>query len=809
MKLKYKLQIILILTLILFGTINAQNNNTTQSSIFGTIFDLNSSKPLEFTNIVLFNLPDSTQALGTVTNSSGIFELNNIPSGKYYLRISFIGYDNHFTEELQIKNNLTVDLGKIYLNPVSYGVSDIVVSGERAPISYEIDRKVINVSDNFAASSGTAVDILENVPSVTVDIEGNVSLRGSGNFTVLIDGRPSVLEASEALQQIPASSIENIEIITNPSAKYNPEGTAGIINIVMKKNHNLGISGIFELNGGLNDKYGTEVITDYKSGSLNANFGASYNNRTFTGSQDTRNWTSDGSKTSYYNSMGNSNWGWEGFSIRGSISYDLGQKNIISLGGRYGDRNRRNSAGLDYQQWNNINPIQSHYLNSSESKRGGDYYSIFANYIHPFEKKGHQVTADFSYRSNNSSEENINRLIEFDRIISGQITTEDGPGNSLDMKIDYTLPLWQDTKFEAGYNGEIEFDNEKTSLSVYNTIDNFFEEQSQFNKNIDYRNNEIALYTMFSSKYNKLGYQIGFRTEYTGRSIELIGMNEKYSVYRWDYFPSVHASYEFIPGHQVMSSYTRRINRPRGWELEPFETWMDAYNVRIGNPALLPQFIDSYEMGYQTLIGKSVLSLEGYYRVTSNRIERVLSVYSENVTLQSVQNVGKDYSLGTELFLNFDLLSDWNVNLMGNLYDYRIDGELNGVPFTRSSFNWSTRFNNTFKITNTTQLQFNISYNSPSVSSQGRREGFMFTNLAVKQELLDNMLTATLQVRDLFGTAKFEFINESLDFYNYRYSQRESPVVMLNLRFNINNYKNNRHGNSDEPQGLREDSMEN
>lgn len=807
MKFYKSLSFVVVFTIILIGNVSAQNRSDTQASIVGTVLDVNSSQPMEFANIVLFSLPDSVQTTGTVTNSKGLFTLDGIKNGNYFLRISFIGYDAQFINSIQIKNNSKIDMGKIFLAPTAYGVGDVVVSGERAPISYEIDRKVINVGENFAYSSGTAVDILENVPSITVDIEGNVSMRGSGSFTVLIDGRPSVLEASEALQQMPASSIENIEIITNPSAKYNPEGTAGIINIITKKSKDVGLSGIFELNGGLKNKYGTELITDYKSGLFQANFGANYNNRTFFGQQNERNWTNDGIKYSYYNSLGNSNWGMEGYGLRGSISYDLGNKNILTLGGRYGDRSRNNTSHLDYQQWNTLNQVSLDYISASESKRGGSFYSIFGNYIHPFETKGHQISAEIFFRSNNSNEENINRLFEIDRIVSGQITTESGPGRSLETKIDYTLPLWVDTKFEAGLNGEIEYDKEKTGLLNYNPTAGIFELNQLFSHDIDYNNNEIAVYSMFSSKINKFGYQLGFRTEYTGRSIELLGNGEKYSIYRWDYFPSAHMSYEFIPGHQMMTSYTRRINRPGGWELEPFETWIDAYNVRIGNPALLPQYIDSYELGYQTLIGGSVLSLEGYYRVTHNRIERVRSVYSETVTLQSVQNIGKDYALGTELFFNFDPIKNWNVNLMGNLYDYRIDGIINNEPVTRKSFNWNARFNNTLKLTTSTQLQFNVSYNSPSVSSQGRREGFVFTNFAVKQELFDKLLTATLQVRDLFGTAKFEFINESLDFYNYRYSERESPVVMLNLRFNINNYKNNRRG-SDEPQGMREESMD-
>jgi len=309
---------------------------------------------------------------------------------------------------------------------------------------------------------------------------------------------------------------------------------------------------------------------------------------------------------------------------------------------------------------------------------------------------------------------------------------------------------------------------------------------------------------MFSSKYERLGYQLGLRTEYTGRTIEIAGEDNNFTIDRWDYFPSAHLSYEFLVGHQMITSYTRRINRPRGWQLEPNKTWQDAYNIRVGNASLLPEYIDSYEFGYQTFFGKSVLSLEAYYRITNNRIESIQSAYSEKVTLQSFENIGKDYSLGTELFFNFDPINNWNVNLMGNIYDYKIKGTLYDKDFSRNSFNWNARFNNTIKIGPSTQVQINASYNSPSVSAQGRREGFIFTNLAVKQELFDKLLTATLQVRDVFGTAKFEMENQSFDFYSYRHMERESPVIMLNLRFNINNYKSRENNNRDVDESIED-----
>lgn len=797
----------LILFLFFLATfkLEAQSENRVSGSvIIGHVYEATSNVPMEFANIVIFNFADSSQVTGTVTNKQGLFQLDGIKPGTYYIKISFIGFETKSIDKIQVKNNSKIDVGKIYIAAKSLSVNEVVVSGQRSPITYEIDKKVINVGENFSEISGTAVDILENVPSINVDIEGNVSLRGSGSFTVLIDGRPSVLDANETLQQIPASAIENIEIITNPSAKYDPEGTAGIINIIMKKNKNVGISGVATLNAGLKDKYGGEIIADYKTESYQINLGVDYNNRDFSGSDSERNWTNDGSKISYYNSEGNSIRTRDSYGIRGSLSLDLGNKNNLTFGARYGDRSFGGTSTSNYSQWTSLNTDKAYYISRSESNRGGTFGSLFANYKKEFETKGHQLTAELFLSSRNSDESATTKLLSGNQIVDGKVTTEAGPESDFRSKIDYTLPIGIDGKFEAGYQGEIESSKEATSLSSWQTTNQDFYKDPLFSNDTHYNTKAIALYSLFADKISKLGYQIGFRTEYTGRQIEIPERNNKFTIDRWDYFPSLHVSYDVYENHQLMASYTRRINRPHGWELEPFQTWTDAYNIRVGNPGLLPEYIDSYELGYQTLLGSTVASIETYYRITNNRIEHVSSVYAENVTLQSTQNIGKDYSLGAELFFNFDPVRNWNVNLMGNLYDYRIEGLLNDVSLNRKSFNWSLRFNNTLKISELTQVQFNLMYRSPSISSQGRSEGHIATNIAVKQELFDKFLTATLQVRDVFRTSKHESVMESFDFYRYSFSQHESPIVMLNLRFNINNYKNSER-NNDENSGEGEE----
>jgi outer membrane cobalamin receptor len=339
----------------------------------------------------------------------------------------------------------------------------------------------------------------------------------------------------------------------------------------------------------------------------------------------------------------------------------------------------------------------------------------------------------------------------------------------------------------------------------YDSITGEYEFRPEFSNVVEYEDKIHSLYALYKGEWGDFGYQGGLRSEYQYRLIELVGENEDFTIDQWDFFPSGHVSYGFPDEHEVMASYTRRIDRPRGWQLEPFETWMDAYNVRTGNPALKPEYIDSYELGYQKQFGRNLFSLEGYYRVTHNKIERVRSVYDANIILHSVENVGTDYSYGTEAMLEWDLFKWLNINLTGDIYQYRVEGVLYGEDFSRESFNWNTRLNTTFKLGKATRVQINGIYYSPSISSQGRREGFYTTNAAIRQDLWNKKLAVTLQLRDILGTAKHEFTSEGSDFYSYTEFSRKSPVVILALSFNFNRYRPERQRNDQQEEFEDED----
>ena len=761
-------------------------------SITGKVVDSVTKEPIEFANIILYSESDTAQITGIVTNSEGIFELLNIGTGSYYIDIQFVGYEKKRMDYVTLSSgNIKINLGEISIQSTAINLGDVVVEGQQSPITYQTDKKVIDVDQMPTVISGTAADVLENVPSVTVDIDGNVSLRGSTNFIVLVDGRPSVIDAQDILQQIPASTIDNIEIITNPSAKYRAEGTSGIINIILKKNKNIGLNGLTNLTAGLNDKYRGNFLFEYKSSLFNSNLGFDYNHMFFPGDDRHENRTTIDNNTSFLNSTGNIKWGRINYGVRGGLEFNLSQNNLLSFGGRYGHREFQRIANLNYDEWSDTDLQHFFYKNNSYRERSGYFYALNTNYLHKFDQPEHEISSELFFSYNNGDEISLTELFDNDILSDGKRTTESGPSKDFRGKIDYTLPLGTSSKFESGYQGEVDLSNEATGLYDLDSANSSYLLLPEFSHETESNESEHAFYTIYSNEIANLGFQGGFRTEYTYRSIKVDETNE-FKIDRWDYFPSAHLSYKFPDGQQIMTSYTRRIQRPGGWSLEPFDTWIDANNINRGNPSLKPMFIDSYEMGYRTFFGEASLSTEIYYRINHNKIEHIQSVYAENITLNTFENVGKDYSFGSELMLTFDVAKVWDINLMGNLYNYRIKGAIYNEPFSRESFNWNTRFNNSINIGENTQFQVNASYNSPTVSSQGRREGSFTTDVALKQELFNKALALTVQIRNLLKTAKNEFTSSGPDFYSYGYSKRESPVIMLNVKYNINNHKQER-----------------
>jgi outer membrane cobalamin receptor len=770
--------------------------------IKGVVKDQALEFPVEYATVSVYAMSDSTLIDGTITDANGAFVLKKLKPGSYFVEVSFIGYNKAAVRNIPInKKRKVIDLKTVSLRQSTKALDEITVTTERIPVKYEIDKKVIPVSRQITAASGNAIDVLENVPSVSVDIEGNVSLRGSSNFTVLVDGKPSILDAADILEQMPASMIENLEIITNPSAKYDPEGTAGIINVITKKNKDSGLTGVVNVNVGSHENNSADFLLNYRKKKWNFNFGLDYSRRGFKGTSESENRTEVQGITNYVISNGDTERHRDGYGFKTGVDYDINDKNQLSFAFRYGTRNMERKSFLDYEEYAE-GATSALYDSRDLWTREMDFINSSLSYTKKFKEKGHQWFTQVSFsRRANGDEESLNARFDTNGQVSGQRSTEEGPGQRIEIRSDYTFPMGKDRKFEFGYQGQIRSSEADTRRFEYNTATDNYDFQPEFSNDVAYDKSVHGLYATFADKEGILGYQIGFRTEHTNREVDYSGEAEKFKINRWDFFPTIHAQFDLGARNQLMASYTRRIDRPRGYYLEPFITWTDAYNVRQGNPDLDPEYIDSYELGYMKRFGDQAISVESYYKVTHNKVERIRTVYQENVMLSSVANVGKDYSFGIEATLNLSFAKWFKNDLIGNAYHYKTEGNFETENafgesvfqnFSTESFNWSLRNNSTFIFDKRTRLQMNINYQSPTNWAQGERAGFLTTSLALKRDFFNRKLSATFQVRDVLGTFKHETEYLGEKFYNFNKFEMNSPVFRLNLSYKINNYKQKR-----------------
>lgn len=767
--------------------------------IMGKVQDNVTGQAIQYANIMLYDQASEEAITGTITDERGRFRIAPVKPGNYYLTIKFMGY------ELSRIDSITITMatpramvGQINLVPVTVSGESVVVERERTTMEYKIDKKVINVGQDITSSSGTAVEVLENVPSVQVDIDGNVELRGSSNFTVLIDNRPSILDGNEALQTIPASTIDNIEIITNPSAAYDPDGVSGIINIITKKSMLEGISGIANLNAGMLGQRGGDLLVNYRNDRYTAFLSAAYNQRVYEGRDTSMTRTTPMDTTYSVGQEGKRRFAHGGYRLRAGIDYNLSDKDVLGVKFTFGERGFSMSSNNTFTEHTEPATTYLRTTSMADSDRGGQYFTVSGNYEHQFKGPTHTFTADGNYSVRRSDEESITEQYDISETqISGRITTEEGPTTRGRLEFKYKQPLPNEGKLEAGYQYRYGVSADESGLQDWSPDKDSYVTITTYDYDTEYERNIQSFFTVLSTNLGELGLQGGVRAEYTFRDITVID-SVNFEIDRWDYFPSLALSYNITPTSKIMSSYSRRIRRPRGWFLEPFETWTDAYNVRTGNPGLLPQYINSFEAGYMQYFGKNMISAEIYARETTNLVERIQSVYAENVILNTFANVGNSLSLGSELSVRVTPTEWWDFNLMGNFYHYEINDQPANFRQGVESDNYSVRFNNNLTVNQRLKLQLNAMYNSPSVTAQGERDAMFFLNAGARITFIPNKLTASLNVRDLLDTGDFEFINEGDGWYRYQSSDRAAPIISASIKYNFNNYRSKtRNGNGE------------
>lgn len=800
---------LLILKLLLFALIfpayaedPADDDKT--GRIRGLIIDSQTGQPMSYANVAIFNVVDSSLVTGGISGETGIFDIRGMEFGDYYVEVKFIGFEKTAFSGITLEREAPFyDLGNIALNPATMEMKAIDVVADKRAVEYKLDKKVVNVSQVVTAAGGTAVDVLENTPSVQVDIEGNVTLRGSGNFTVLIDGRPSVLSGTDALRQIPASALENIEIITNPSAKYEPDGMAGIINLVTKKNSMNGFSGIVNASVGTGDKYRGDFTLNYRTEKINFTAGADWRDETSYGKIFSNRESNLNDTTIFREVSGERNFTRGGNNVKAGIEYFISDKSTISISGEAGKSKNNRSGNGTATEYTLPRSEDIFSVDNELSKSENNFYSATTNFIHKFSNEGHklEMMAFYSSRSGTDAEEENELLADADfnpvnQYLARNRTTETEDEQEIQIKADYTLPVNDKSRFEAGYMGRFDKETEDISFKEFNPEDNNWTDNDYFSSITGFRRDIHAVYSTYSNQIGSFQFLAGLRGELTDRKIVSHGTGSEYTLTRFDLFPTLHTSFDLNEANELMASYSRRINRPSGRELDPVPGYMNRFMIRIGNPELEPEYTDSYELGYMLRFGRSFLSLDAFRRVTNNKIERVEKPGEGGIFYLTSENLGKDFSTGVELMGNVEFTKWLMINASVSLFHYRITGELYDVSVDRESTNWSGRFNTTFKFSQNSRMQVQGFYRGPSVSAQGEQKGFFYSNIAYKHDFFKQKLTATLSIQDPFRSAKFERESSGEDFRSWFRWEREPRVVMLTLSYKINNFKSDERGNN-------------
>ncbi|MGB1248828.1 MAG: outer membrane beta-barrel protein, partial [Chitinophagales bacterium] len=554
-------------------------------TVSGKIMDGDSNTPMEYCTVSLYNSNENSLVSGNVTNMKGEFLISgDIPAGEYYIEVNFIGFSPVKSAIFALnKANLTKDMGTIVLTADAELVNEIEVTAIRSSVKYELDKKVINVDKQIAASNGNAVDVLTSVPSVQVDIDGNVKLRGNSGFQVLINGRPSILSGSDALQQIPASQIKNIEIITNPSAKYDAEGTAGIINIILKDENKGGFSGVVNARAGLWQNYGGDITMNYDTKKWTYTLAGDFSNRNMPSNMVEKRNTFNDTTNFFVHSDGEKAWRFQNYGIKGGVEFRPNEKNTIIVQGQWRNWYMYVDDDLDIISTDKIIDSTEFYKNINDTKRGGPSYRATIDYTVAMDNNSN-LAFHGAFNRNFFDEEVLNFRLDNDIHTGGTQSTENGGGYRARFNIDYDITIGESAKFELGAVQQIRYNSEDIKSYTYDAATDSYINQAEFNRTVDTKRHMRAFYGTHSNQWNKISYQIGVRAENTFREIEIEAYDTKIDVKRLDLFPSAHVSYNINESNQLMASYAKRITRPRPWYLQPTQIFINPNTIFEGTP---------------------------------------------------------------------------------------------------------------------------------------------------------------------------------------------------------------------------------
>ncbi|NMN36373.1 TonB-dependent receptor domain-containing protein [Pedobacter sp. SG918] len=797
---------IVVLLLVFFSlAIKAQN-----VTIKGILIDQQTKQPLEYASMALLKKADSTVVGGVLTRPNGSFEISKLQIGQYVLKIAYIGYKNRFIP-VNINDTRMVNLGSVTLTPTSELLNQVNISSGKVNASNKIDKQSYRADQFESAKGGTAIDVLKNLPSVAVNGEGQISVRGSTGFLVLVNGKPVLTDAQSVLSQLPANSLENIELITSPSAKYDPDGKAGIINIVTKKGANDGFTLTANAQAGLPSttdydnkekpkRFGGDVTLNFRKDKWDISVGGNYLRNDNAGYREgdvyTKNFTNN--TITRFPSNGERSFDKYNYAGRLSAIYAPNKNNSFSVGFFSGKRYQARLADLVYtNSTSDLStgvPIRSTtYYNSNLQTKEGTFTLGNLDYTHTFADKS-SLTASLLYENANLYGNTRNRNLGYPNTtdtIQYVFNPYKNPINGYRFKLDYAVNVGKG-KFESGY--QFRYDTQDGQFDYFVSPAISQPDANRFRGTAGAKNQIHSVYSQYSGKEDKLEYIGGLRYEYATRRLNLSYDPAVHELNLSNLFPSLNLLYNINDGLKLKAGYSRRIQRTNNYELNPIPEREHSETLEQGDPDLKPSFIDLVELGLTRNFKKGSFFSTLYYQNIKNPIQRVNSVYADTILNRVFTNAEKARSLGLELGTNLQPVKWWSLYLGGNVYNYKVSGDLNvlGSSSVINNANWvfSINANTSFKLSKTWSVQGNVNYLSKRPTAQGEDSKFLVPNTAVKKTFMDGRFSATLQWQNMdLGmnqSNRQRITTFGKDFYtttNYIY---ETDVFLLNFSFNLN-----------------------
>ena len=767
--------VILFLILLFSGVhMNAQDSPVI---ITGEVVDKATGQPVPYATVAVMNTSSEEMITGTTTANDGTFKIKTSSGRDFYLEISFIGYQNAMIRDYDIRNN-RLNLGMIELLQDARQLQQVDVTAERSTVEFRLDKRVFNVGQDISSTGMGALEVLDNVPSVNVDIEGNISLRGNQGVQILINGKPSVLsdEGSNALGTITADMIESVEVITNPSAKYEAEGTSGIINIVLRKEEKKGFNGSASVNTGVPHNHSIGASLNLRTDNFNffTQFGGGYRSLPRYRESEIRDLTS----RTFLKSDGIEYRNEEFYNITLGTDYYINDFNIITLSGSFAYEIEDQPSETEFEFYNFQNELVSSFEREETTSAGNPKYQYDLQYKRQFgQNEDHVLLLSTlgSFFGKELSSEFQNTPIVSNEVDPDQITETDFHKQDFVYKIDYTNPLDEQWTIEAGAHYEI--NDVGNDYAVFDVIGGDEVVNENFTNNFEYNQKVLGLYGTGSYEGETWGVKLGLRVENTDLTTLLTNTGERNYQRFTNLFPTFHTSYKFSERLSFQAGYSRRVTRPRLWDLNPFFNIRNQYNIRQGNPRLLPEFGDSYELTGILILDQASINASVYHLYTRDVIDRVF-IYEDNVTIQMPENIGTRNQTGFEINGKYTPVKWLTINGDFNYGIFSRDGMFQDQNFDFEGELWHARVTTKVKLPFKIEVELTGNYRSPYETVQGSRSGFAHADAGIRKKLWDGKGVINFSVRDVFASRIRENIIDQENYYVYDFSQRGRFITL-------------------------------